>query len=261
VDVIKLSGGYITIVALGDSIVAGAPGDRQTAWPALLAGHLRRAYPRADWRVVNAGVPGDTAPLGYARFERDVAAAGPRCVLIAFGLNDCYPARYGLDRWLEAEVPRGLNRSYLWRAIMVRITSLGRRFGWLSAPQPETSAALSPPRTSAQGFAAALDALIAKTRLIGAQPVLLTMTPLATPLAEAGQARAETYPVYNRIIRARGAALGVTLVQLTSELPRAAFESDGVHLTPGGQAWVAEQVFRQGEAIGMWLRLAQEVKP
>jgi lysophospholipase L1-like esterase len=266
--------GQITIVALGDSIVAGTPGSRQMAWPTLLADRLRQVYPRVSWQVVNAGVPGDTAPLGYVRFERDVAAVGPQLVFIAFGLNDCNPVRSGMDLWLEAEVPAGPERSYVWQALWVRMIRLGRRLGWLLLPSPKTTGLLHP-RTSRQGFAKTLDALVAKGRLIGARSVLLTMTPLADPLDEAGRARADIYLVYNRIIRERAAALGVPLIQLAMSLgvsvaesadagigpPQGAFESDGIHLTAVGQAWVAGQVFRQGEATGIWTRLVQEARP
>jgi len=251
--------GQTTIVTLGDSITAGAPGDPAIAWPAVLGEHLRRNYPDVTWRIVNAGVYGDTAPLGYARFERDVAAVGPQLVLIAFGLNDCDPVRYGMDRWLEADVPAGLAASYLWRAIVRRGQRLGRRLGWLSAPQPEPADSRQP-RTSPQGFGDALDALVAKTRLIGARPVLLTMTPLAAAATEGVQVRSDAYPVYNRIIGERAAAGGVAAIQLASGAPGDAFEADGIHLTAAGQAWLAGEVFRQGELAGIWAKLAQEAR-
>ncbi len=243
--------GRVTIVALGDSITAGAPGDRAAAWPSLLADHLAAADPRIAWRIVNAGVSGDTAPLGYARFERDVAAAGPRLVIIAFGLNDCYPARHGMDRWFEAWTPRGLGRSYLWRAIQVRRTRWARRLGLLPLPLAEEGS-LPIPRTTLAGFAEALDALVARTRDIGAEPILLTMTPLAEAAVEGVPARAATYPVYNRIIRARAAAHRAALIELAAGAPPDAFEPDGFHLAAAGQAWVAGQIFRQGEQAGLW---------
>jgi lysophospholipase L1-like esterase len=179
-----------------------------------------------------------------------------------------------MDLWLEAEVPAGPERSYVWQAIWVRMIRLGRWFSRLLPPHPEAPG-LPYPRTSRQGFAKTLDALVAKGRLIGARPVLLTMTPLADPLSEAGRARADIYFVYNRIIQERAAALGVPLIQLAmspgvgvagsedEEIgpPQDAFESDGIHLTIAGQAWVAGQVFRQGEAAGIWTRLVQEARP
>jgi len=247
--------GQATVVALGDSIAAGG-------WPALLAERLRAAYPAVTWRMVNAGLPGDTAPRGYARFERDAAAAGPQAALIAFGLNDCYPARHGMDREWELSVPNGLERSYLWRAVQARIISLARRGRPLPAAQPE-EAPQPFPRTSAAGFADALAALVAATRAIGARPVLVTMTPLADAETEATRSRAATYAAYNRIIRTVASQARVPLVALALRpadgIPLASILlPDGVHLTAAGQDWAAEQIFRQLAAAGFWQTLAEE---
>jgi len=106
-----------TVVALGDSITAGWPGSPDEAWPALIEARLRTAYPDVAWQIVNAGTPGNTAPMGYARFNREVAAHAPDGVLIAFGLNDCHRARHALDRWFEARMPSGPGRSYVWRVL------------------------------------------------------------------------------------------------------------------------------------------------
>jgi len=245
--------GQITVVALGDSIVAGTPGEAEDAWPARLAERLRVGYPGVVWRVLNAGVPGDTAPQGYARFDRDVAAVGPQIVLIAFGLNDCNPARYGLDRWREAQVPRGLARSYLWQAARARVVRWGRQTGRLAGPEPEPEPQPFP-RTSPHGFANTLDTLVARARMIGAQPVLLTMTPLATAAIAEVQARDVPYPLYNEIIRACATRNRVPLVELALApgVPADAFEPDGLHLTASGQAWVAEQIFAQLDRAGLW---------
>jgi len=247
--------GPTTLVALGDSITAGG-------WPALLVERLRAVHPAVTWRMVNAGLPGDTAPRGYARFERDVAAAGPQAALIAFGLNDCYPARHGMDREWELSAPNGLERSYLWRAVQARIARLARPRDLLPAAAPE-DVPQPFPRTSAAGFADALAALVARTRTIGARPVLLTMTPLADAETEATRSRAATYTAYNRIIRTVAAQARVPLVELAQHpadgIPLASLLlPDGVHLTATGQDWAAEQVFRQLAAAGFWQTLAEE---
>jgi lysophospholipase L1-like esterase len=246
--------GIVRIVALGDSIVAGMPGPTPEAWPTVLAECLRANYPAVVWRVVNAGVPGDTAPSGYARFDVDVASAGPQLVLIAFGLNDCNPARYGLDRWFEESVPRGLaEQSYLWRAVQVRIKRLGRPV------EPQVNPAhLCQARTSPTAFAAALSALVTRTRDVGALPVLLTMTPLASSGTSEAQARIGTYEAYNALTREHAAHRGVPLVELTSPMPAGGFERDGLHLTKAGQAWVATQIYDQLDVGGVWDRLARE---
>jgi len=238
------------VVALGDSITAGGP---DAAWPALLQEHLRSGYPQVAWKVVNAGVPGDTAPLGYARFDRDAAAAGPQLVLIAFGLNDCNPARHAMDRWYEARVPSGPASSYLWRAMQARIERLGR---W-ALPMPE----LTPqpfPRTSPAGFSAALAALVARSEVIGARPVLLTMTPLAREETPGVQALRGVYGAYNERIRKVALRYRQPLVDLSDGVPDDAFEPDGFHLTASGQRWAAERIYEPLAVSGVWAALAKE---
>ena len=250
----------VTIVALGDSIAFGAPGLPEDAWPVLLEQRLQAVYPGVRWRIHNAGVPGDTAPKGYARFERDVAATHPQMVLIAFGLNDCYPARYGMDRWLEEAVPTGLRRSYVWRAVSVRATRAGWALGVTGQPAPESTPTAAP-RTSPLGFTDALQALVDRVRMLDARPVLLTMTPLADSDAVGVVWRAATYEPYNAAIRRVAVRNSVPLVELATGAPPDALVPDGFHLTVAGQAWVAEQVFRQLEAAGAWRGLSEDGVP
>ena len=248
--------GQVTLVALGDSIVAGSPGEPAGAWPALLAIRLRTSRPGFAWRVANAGQPGGTAPQGYERFNRDVAVEGPQVVLIAFGLNDCNPARTAMDSWRESMVPRGLDRSYLWRAARVRLENWAYRSGLGFRLQPARSA-IPEARTSPQGFANTLDALVATARRIGARPVLLTMTPLAREDTAGVRARSTTYEMYNAIIRARASQHAFPLVELASDAPPSAWDRDGFHLTPVGQAWVAAQVYVQLDRTGFWAEVAK----
>jgi len=248
--------GRVTVVTLGDSITAGAPGPAERAWPGLLAEHLLAHESNITWRVVNAGVPGDTAPGGYNRFDHDVAAAGPQAVLIAFGLNDCNLAWRDMDRWLEGKIPHGLARSYLWRAVQVRVERWKRRLGWTGSPDAEPKRALLP-RTSPEGFANALAALVTRVRDVGARPVLLTMTPLSQTDMEGVRARSATYDLYNVLIRACANRWHVPLVELASGAPVDGFEPDGFHLTSAGQAWVARQVYAQLAHAGLWARLAR----
>ena len=254
--------GQITIVALGDSIVAGWPGPPSAAWPRLLEEHLHEGMPDMKWRVLGAGVPGDTAPQGYLRFERDVAAAGPELVLIAFGLNDCNLARHGMDRLFEALIPRDLAlRSYSWRAAEVRLRSLGEQIGLLPPVEPELGR-VDRPRTSDEGFVAAVMALVDRVRVIGAQPVLVTMTPVLVDAPERVETLAHgsgfaVYKRYNRLIEECAGKMGLPLIVLSSVLPPGSHESDGVHLAPEGQAQVAAEVYGQLQEIGLWAALAE----
>ena len=73
------------VVALGDSLTAGQGVARDEAYPALLEARLRgEGYP---YRVVNAGVSGDTSAGGRRRVEW-VLRTKPEVVIVALGAND-----------------------------------------------------------------------------------------------------------------------------------------------------------------------------
>lgn len=73
------------VVALGDSLTAGQGVARDEAYPALLEARLRgEGYP---YRVVNAGVSGDTSAGGLRRVEW-VLRTKPEIVIVALGAND-----------------------------------------------------------------------------------------------------------------------------------------------------------------------------
>lgn len=101
----------ITILALGDSLMAGLGLDPSAAFPARLEAALR--VKGLDVTVRNAGVSGDTAALGAARLEwaltDDVDA-----VIVEFGANDALrglpvsQAEAGLGEILGKLKARGL---------------------------------------------------------------------------------------------------------------------------------------------------------
>jgi lysophospholipase L1-like esterase len=252
-------GARITFVALGDSITAGWPGPPDMAWPARIEARLRAAYPDVAWHVVNAGAPGSTAPMGYARFNQEVAAHRPQLTLIAFGLNDCYQGRHALDRWFEARTPSGPGRSYVWRALQARGARISWRLGWLADPVPERVPAPFP-RTSPEGFSAALAALVDRAQDIGSQPVLLTMTPVSEQMTPEARALLADYAAYNARIRAVAAQRDVPVVAFSGRAPAGAFVPDGLHLTDSGQQWVADQVYTALEAVGLWAALARRAQ-
>jgi len=73
------------LVALGDSLTAGLGVAADEAYPARLEARLRREG--FDYRVVNAGVSGDTAAAGLRRLDW-VLRAAPEVVIVALGAND-----------------------------------------------------------------------------------------------------------------------------------------------------------------------------
>lgn len=73
------------IVALGDSLTAGLGVGQEEAYPALLEARLRREG--RGYRVVNAGVSGDTSAGGRRRVDW-VLRSKPEIVILALGAND-----------------------------------------------------------------------------------------------------------------------------------------------------------------------------
>lgn len=70
-----------TVLALGDSLTAGTGAPPDASYPAVLA-HL------TGWRVVNAGVPGDTSAMALARLPALLAEHTPALVIVSVGGND-----------------------------------------------------------------------------------------------------------------------------------------------------------------------------
>lgn len=73
------------IVALGDSLTAGLGVGADEAYPALLEARLRREG--LAYRVVNAGVSGDTSAGGLRRIDWALRLS-PAVVIVALGAND-----------------------------------------------------------------------------------------------------------------------------------------------------------------------------
>ena len=73
------------IVAFGDSLTAGFGADPGFSYPDFLQKDLDRLG--LQWRVVNAGVSGDTTTDGVNRLP-EVLAYKPRIVILEFGGND-----------------------------------------------------------------------------------------------------------------------------------------------------------------------------
>lgn len=69
------------VVALGDSITYGTGASQGQDYPQLLSGI-------SEWRVVNAGVPGDTAQQAGRRLPGLLAEHRPELVIVELGGND-----------------------------------------------------------------------------------------------------------------------------------------------------------------------------
>jgi len=110
-----------TIVFLGDSLTAGygLADPASEAYPALIAERLRAA--RTPWKVVNAGISGDTTAGGLRRIDWTLRA--PVDVLVvALGAND---GLRGVDPAVTAANLRGIIERARARHPAVRILLAG----------------------------------------------------------------------------------------------------------------------------------------
>jgi len=87
--IVKLTSGEdVTIVALGDSLTSGWMVAR--GYVEFLRDMLMVRYPKADVTLINSGIPGDTAPGGLYRLQRDALSYKPDLVMVQFALNDAF---------------------------------------------------------------------------------------------------------------------------------------------------------------------------
>lgn len=85
----KLSAGEkVKIAALGDSLTYGWM--VRLGYLDYLQQMLKKKYPVSDFKILNRGIPGDTAKDGLRRVESDVIRLSPDLVFIQFALNDAY---------------------------------------------------------------------------------------------------------------------------------------------------------------------------
>jgi acyl-CoA thioesterase-1 len=98
------------IIFLGDSLTAGLGLDASVSFPSLIEGRLKQAGYR--YRVVNAGVSGDTSAGGLRRLEWALGEGDPKVLVVALGGNDGLrglpPA--DLEKNLAAIIERGQER-------------------------------------------------------------------------------------------------------------------------------------------------------
>ena len=82
------SGTPITIAALGDSLTQGWMVDM--GYIDFLEQMLRIKFPESRFKLVNSGIPGDTADSGLYRLAGDVLYYKPDCVFIQYAINDAF---------------------------------------------------------------------------------------------------------------------------------------------------------------------------
>lgn len=111
-----------TVLALGDSLTHGTGAEAATAYPVV----LERL---SGWKIVNAGVPGDTASQALERLPPLLDEHRPALVLVSIGGND-FLRRAGLES-VRANV----------RRICEAATAAGAQVMLIAVPEPSLGAA------------------------------------------------------------------------------------------------------------------------
>jgi acyl-CoA hydrolase len=112
-----------TVLALGDSLTYGTGAAAEASYPAQLAS-------LTGWKVVNAGVPGNTSAQARERLPQLLAEHAPKLVLLSIGGNDL------LRQIPEAETRANLN------AMLGEIRVGGAQPVLIAVPRPAVMAAV-----------------------------------------------------------------------------------------------------------------------
>lgn len=105
-----------TVLAFGDSVTFGTGAGPGEDWPTLLAA-------ATGWRIVNAGVPGDTAQNSRARIGSLLAEHRPALVIVEIGGND----------FLRRRAPSAVKEDV--RAIIRRAKDTGAQVVLVAVPE------------------------------------------------------------------------------------------------------------------------------
>ena len=112
------------VLALGDSLTHGTGAPPEAAYPAVLEG-------LTGWRLVNAGVPGDTSAQALARLPVLLREHAPALVLVSIGGNDL------LRRLPEVDTRGNVQR------ICQTALSAGAQVMLIAVPRPTIAAAFT----------------------------------------------------------------------------------------------------------------------
>lgn len=119
------------VLALGDSLTAGAGVTPAEAWPSLLAG-------RSGWVVVNGGVSGDTSAEALLRLPALLEQHTPALVLVTLGGNDMLRRIPRQETIANLEKILALIKAHGAKAVLLATPNpslMGAVFQQLSAPE------------------------------------------------------------------------------------------------------------------------------
>ena len=237
-----------TLVALGDSITYGWGLPHASSYPALLERRLNEPGAGSGrWRVINAGVPGDTVLCAERRYERDVASWQADVLVISLGLNDAALRRTRIDDqrehlwrahrnpWLRWAMRLDRART-LWGAGMAGAPAMG------AGGQPQAEEHRAEPRVCVELYVRALEDLVKRAQGQGLRVYLTSLPSLAWERIAVDQAA--WYRRYDSLVRQVAGSSGALFIDVAQNPQRSqgagCWQEDGIHPSAKGQAWLAE---------------------
>jgi lysophospholipase L1-like esterase len=208
------------IVFLGDSITQG--GDRPGGYVDLVRTAVKEALPDAGIEVIGAGISGNKVPDLEKRLDRDVLAKKPTTVVIYIGINDVWHSTRNNG------TPKDVYEKGL-RSLVERIRAGGARV------------------------------ILCTPSVIGEKAV--GKNPLDAMLDEySGVSRAVAGDLKTGLLDLRKAFVDHLAAANAAGAEKGVLTSDGVHLNPAGNRFVAERMLETlgvkqgGAATGKLLR-------
>lgn len=196
------------IVFLGDSITQA--GDRPGGYVDLVRGAVKEQLPEAGIEVIGAGISGNKVPDLERRLDRDVLAKKPTAVVIYIGINDVWHSTRNQG------TPKDVFEKGL-RSLVERIRAAGARV------------------------------ILCTPSVIGEKAV--GENPLDAMLDEyAGISRAVAADLKTGLIDLRKTFVDHLAAANTARAEKGVLTSDGVHLNPAGNRFVADRML---EGLGV----------
>ena len=200
-------------------------------------------------QVVNAGISGHTSSQLLERLERDVLQYRPAVVVLWIGTNDAMlVAREdggAGDRpndkpaWVKIS---GILTAFLATKPGMRLRTRKKR----SPTHPEKLVS----RVSLDVFSRNVDTILHRLEEAAVDDVLIIGLPEVpdsfSPIPALVKRQRKRHLEYDRVLADKAAAKGHTFIPLWGRLCDKHFLVDGLHLSPQGCSWIADQVLDAG---------------
>ncbi len=238
-----------TVACFGNSCTFGWRLAEDRTYPGQLQTRLA-PISRAQFRVVNCGVPGYSSFQGLRLLRETLPRLKPKVVTICYGWNDHWAAGFDIEDKAQEMAPQWildaqnvLSRSYVYRAVKYALLSRSEK------AREYTYNKQSPKyRVGLEDYRANLEAMIRLCREQGATPILIT-----APVGDADPGQVNPMEAYHErysdVVRQTAADLGVGLVdaaRLFAEHPEYFDDPKGdfIHYNERGAAAISAELER-----------------